>query len=649
MTLRAVALLTGLAWLAFPAQTAAVSPLQVSLAPEHLTLGEDATVSIDVVGPERLEALAVSANVGRLEAVEKIAPGRFRCVYHPPQRTIPQVAIVSAIGEVSRELVVGWAQLPLWGQGDAVIRTRPGAEVVVTIGASRFGPIRADATGKATIPVIVPPGVRWAKQGARMIDLQVPPSSRLHLWVEREETLGDRAQAIRVLAFAVTKEGAPEAAAPRLTVGRGTLEPLPSPGTGITAALWRLGAGAAGEVWARAELEPDGSAGGRSSSDPLLRGLEPGQVSRVERVLRIAPGPAARLAIRPARGAIVAGETDLGVEIDAADAAGNPVSPPPSLTANPGAASPPALGPDGRFTSKVVIPTHFAGTSELVLTAEAEGGLSARAAIALQPAAPVSMRLVPSRIELIADGRSATAFRLLCQDPFGNPTTVDRATTSATTSVGAVVSLGEGAFEYRAPRLDEPRRVSLEVRRAALAAHADIELRPPIRALRLSPLAGALSDLRSFAAPYFGAQVGWRFGLGPGALEAGVEAGYVRRSQTGRFPNEVGSVEAELQFLIADAALGYLLPLGGNWQVAAMAGAGGAQVFSAVSPVNQPPTNERAPVANAFAGVSARRRMGPGGPFAEARIWHFTDPKLSSAKGSMTALSLALGWSYEML
>jgi hypothetical protein len=633
VTLRPVALLaSSLAWLAWPAQGAIARPLQVSVSPDHLTLGEDAKARVEVVGPEGLEALALSVSVGRLEAVEKVAPGRFRCEYHPPHRRIPQVAIVSAVGASSGELAIGWASLPLWGQGDAVIRTRPGAEVAVTIGASRFGPVRADATGKATIPVVVPPGVRYARQDRQMIDLGVPPSPRLHLWLEREAALGDRAQAVRLFAFAATPEGAPETAAARLTVGRGTLVPLPSPCPGVTAALWRLGPGAAGEVLASAVLEGD-------------------EVSRVQRGLRVAPGPPARLAIRPARSALVAGETDLEVEIDAADAAGNPVSPPPSLAASPGTASPPTLRANGRFTSKVSVPAHFAGARELALTAEAEGGLRARAGVALVPAAPASMRLEPPRVELVADGRSAASFQLRLEDSFGNPVAGDRAISSAAASAGTVVAQRAGGrIEYLAPRLREPQRASIEVRTAAFAARAEVELRPPIRALRLAPLAGALSDVRSFGAPYFGAQVAWRFALGPGALAAGAEAGYVHRSRTEEFPSaSVSSVEAELHLLLVDAALGYVLPLGGRWELSGTAGAGGAQVFSAVSPAKQPSTHERAPVGNAFAGVSARRRIGPGGPFAEARVWHFTDPKLTRVKGSMTALSLAVGWSYEAL
>jgi hypothetical protein len=396
---RAAAALT--ASLALVGAAASAAPLQLSIAPDHLTLGVDAEARVEIRGPEDLEEVSLSANVGALGPVERLGPGQFAAPYRPPARRFPQVALVAALGRSSGGLAVGCAALPLWGQGDALIRTRPGAQVSVTIGAARFGPITADASGVGIIPVVVPPGVRAAYQGARAIDLGVPPAPRLHVVLQRPSVRADRPESLRVFAFAAAADGGLERTIPRLDVSRGALAPLPPPGPGIAAALWTLPAGAAGEALAGAELKGDSG-------------------TRVERALRIEPGPPARVEIRADRASYAAGEPDLAVAIEAVDAAGNPVNAAPALRASLGAATAPIRTPKGTFTARVALPGRFSGARELTLVAEAEGGLSAQAKVALAPAPPSTLRLLPARADLLADGRSALALELHLEDRFGN-------------------------------------------------------------------------------------------------------------------------------------------------------------------------------------------------------------------------------------
>ncbi len=625
---RAALLAPCLVALAAPAAAAPLAPLAVSVAPDHLTLGTDAEARVEVRGPDDLAEVSLSASAGQLERLEHLGPGRFAATYRPPARRLPQVALIAVLGRVRGEAAAGFAALPLWGQGDAVIRTRPGAQVSVTIGAAHFGPISADPSGVGIIPVVVPPGVKWAYQGRRAIDLNVPPTPRVHLVLERTAARADQSETLRAFAFATAADGGPERSAPRLAVERGDLAPLPPPGPGSAAAIWTLPAGKAGQVHARAEL----------AGDPA---------SRAEAALNVEPGPPARVALRAARATYAAGEPDLDVELEVVDAVGNPVREPPKLSASFGALSALERTPEGSFKARVAIPSRLAGERELRLVAEAQGGLLARASVALSPAAPSSLRVEPARAELVADGRSALAFEVRAEDRFGNAVSAQSLSLLARASFGEVRALWkEGRLEYQPRRNFEPGRAQVEVA-GDLAARADVELYPALRSFRLAPAAGLATDARSFAAPWLGLQGAWRFPLRRGALAAGAEASWLRRARL----ETVGgaSVQGTQNLVLADATAGYVLPLSPRWQACAQVGAGPTLIASAVRVGTQPAARERATVASGFAGFWLGPRAGPGGPFAEARAWLVGEPRLTSVRGSLFALSLAVGWSYEML
>ncbi|MGA9526394.1 MAG: hypothetical protein WBV82_33390, partial [Myxococcaceae bacterium] len=73
-------------------------------------------------------------------------------------------------------------ELPLLGRTELEMATEPGAEVLVRVGASTFGPVRANKRGLVRVPIEVPPGVREAlvlatvggQQTQRAVPLEVP-------------------------------------------------------------------------------------------------------------------------------------------------------------------------------------------------------------------------------------------------------------------------------------------------------------------------------------------------------------------------------------------------------------------------------------------------------------------------------------------
>src|SRR6185503_1218846 len=96
-------------------------------------LGTDARLSLELRGPADLTDVRVTTNHGSIEGLKATGPGRWQLDLVAPPQTWPQVAIVAAEGRSGGRALFGVRAVPMWGSGDARVRTRPGAEVTVTI------------------------------------------------------------------------------------------------------------------------------------------------------------------------------------------------------------------------------------------------------------------------------------------------------------------------------------------------------------------------------------------------------------------------------------------------------------------------------------------------------------------------------------
>jgi len=174
-----------------------LAALTVASDPPRVQLGETAKARLRIEAPSEPR---LSASVGRIENLRADGEGRWSADYLPPDDSVPQLALISATagGEVAL------FTLPLWGQGDAVVKTRPRARIEVRIGEERY-PAVADAKGTAVVPVNVPPGVTAARHGTQSIDLHVPSPRLVHVAVDREKVRADREERVQVLLFAVAR------------------------------------------------------------------------------------------------------------------------------------------------------------------------------------------------------------------------------------------------------------------------------------------------------------------------------------------------------------------------------------------------------------------------------------------------------------
>ncbi len=267
------------------------SGVEIRAEPAALRLDRERTAQLRFVAPPG--PLSVECSAGTLEQLRETAPGQWR-------------------GET-----VGFAALPLSGGGDAEVRTRPGAVVSVSIGPETFGPLRAGADGTAVVPVVVPPGVDFAQQGGRLIDLHVPRTRTVQLAPLDRELAADRDQEIEIAVAAVSRAGEPLEDAPlQWTTSRGELTRAEAVAPGLYRVRWRIPRGSAGEIFVRASV--------------------PGDPSPSEAVVRLVPGAIASIELKALQATAVAGGNAVELSALAVDAAGNPADGPVEFFATGG-------------------------------------------------------------------------------------------------------------------------------------------------------------------------------------------------------------------------------------------------------------------------------------------------------------------------
>lgn len=186
--------LTGLV-LGTPAVAAAQGAKLFVTTPLPIILGEVEDISIVIELPDTPETegrpLQIAANVGRVEAPERVAPGKYRVKYRVPPTKFPQAAILAVWHETGPDAPVDFLRIPLSARTRIPAKGAPGAEVRVLIGEDAFGPVVADRSGSAVVPVIMPPGtkevvVESSERGGRKtttLPVKVPPYNRLAMAV----------------------------------------------------------------------------------------------------------------------------------------------------------------------------------------------------------------------------------------------------------------------------------------------------------------------------------------------------------------------------------------------------------------------------------------------------------------------------------
>jgi hypothetical protein len=597
--------------------------LRVIAEPPELILGDSdrTTLRIETGGTTEPR---VTASVGQIGAPRQVRPGVFAVDFVPPEDTIPELAIVAA----SAGEACGWATLRLVGQGEAIVRSTPGARIVVRIAERSYGPARADGTGIARLPVLVPPGVRVAYHGSRSIPLSVPPVRRLHVVLDHTATRADLDADVGVRIFATTDDGVPwSRARVEVAATAGVVSALTEVAPGELVARWYLPAGAARDETLVARI-----AGERPEAS--------GRLSRPA-------GPVGRIEISPRVAAAAADVDEVQVDVRSLDAAGNPVDADIAPSAEPGATSLATRVSAGVARFSVLLPHDVGGRDRVEVTAAA-GGLEARREIPLAAGAPARITAALSDPVLAADGRSTGLLRFAVLDRRGVPVPAAMPHVDAANVVVAVEPERPGCFvlSYRSPLRADDATATLRVEAAGLASAAEVQLVGARPIVELVPSVGmALTSRRasletSVQAAAWSRRLGLDLGL---ALDVGWSATSESAPATAGAP----ALDAHARYLWLLARGGWRAATSQRALVWVTAGAGAARASSSMNVAGVPAFSEVAWVPAAGASVGWGIRAWRGFPFLEVGARWQGDPHLTGLSGALLPITFSAGYRFE--
>ena len=604
----------------------ALLALALSAQPSPMRLGSDASAVLRVMQSAAQPALSVS--VGRVEAPRSTGEGTWEAQYVPPDDGIPQVAIVMAVaaGEVA------WIALPLWAEGDAVVKTRPRGRITVEIGSQTFGPVTADPRGEVIVPVVVPPGVAQARQGKRMIPLGVPPTRMVHVAFGETGRTADRAQTVAVYAIATTADGAPRrGAAIRLRSSRGALAALREVAPGLYQSSLSLEAGAPGEVQVTAALDD-----------------APAFVAKA--ALSLSSGPADRIAIAADREHIRADEPAARLHVSARDTAGNPAADAVEFETSAGELRATATAA-GEWDLALSLPPSFGGRKTVQVRALAANA-SAVHAFALEAGPLETIAFEDPEAVVIADGESPLRMQVELRDRYGNPISGLRPQLSAENGRAELEERGEALYaSYVPPLLHERQATVLAASAGTAVGRANLTLLPNVPSVALSAKLGGLSDLSGFSAPLLGVEAQMRtIRFGP-ELALSLEADYAYRSHS-------ETLRAGATNLMAQSRIDLLqLHLSAAWRrrcgdrnmLWLAAGPSAAAYWTRLSMEGSPSRRSFAIAPGLQAALGVERRMRLAVPFLELRAGWITGPGSPVLVGPLRSLSFFGGVRIETL
>lgn len=608
-------------------QSPSAAKLSITASPERPVLGADTPVVLTIEAPEGATDVRVFATRGQVAELTTLGPGRLQALYVPPVERFPQLAVLVVQANTPAGVVHGWRVMPLLGQGSASVKTRPNAPVTITVGPTRFGPVIADAQGRARIPIVVPPGGE-ARHGGKRVDLNLPAVGTAFAAVDRGSAPADRATVAWVYLFALEADGSPRKATRfGLKADRGTAEPVTRLSEGVFVTRWTVPPGLPGQASLSATLDDE---------------LRPS----IDVVLKLNAGPASRFELTTSSEVVAAAEGSvLDVEVRSTDAVNNPAEAQLSVDSALGKVGLVERAP-GRYGAALPLGPGFEGRTELTLRALAAGHEApvASRTIRLSAAAAARIELSPSEVVVSPDGRQAVTFQLAVSDRFGNPVNEPMPVLTWAGTQPTIEARAPGHFEARlVPEpVNEGQETTLTAQAGEVNTSARVRLKPQTKRLTLGARAGVFSNARDVLAPSLGAQVaGW---MGPFALTA-----QLHFLTFGSAPSEVApEFSGATQVLSTTVGLSWRFLRRTTWQLWADANAGVA-VMTNTSALGPAPVLEEARAV--FTGrlcVSGGYRLGPGLVVLGLSLAYFHDPGLHSLQGSLVGAGLEGGYHLEL-
>ena len=598
---------------------AALLAVALSSDPALVRLGRDTRAVLTVTaGAEP----ALSASVGRVEAPRRLAEDSWEADYIPPEDQLPQVAIITAVAGDD----VAWIAIPLWAEGDAVVKTRPGGRISVRIGAELFGPVIADARGDAVVPVVVPPGVREAYQGKRTIPLNVPASRSIHVALGRAALTADQAQTISVYVVAVTPQGAPRrGAAIRLRASRGDLSAVRQRGPGVYEAWLSLAPSRAGEVRVTAALDD-------------------ARAFLAEAAVALTGGPAESVSISADRARIRAEEPEARLHVSGRDSAGNAPSEELLFESTAGQVRATRTAP-GEWDLTLSLASSFSGRETVEVRASGSK-TSASHQLPLLPGPLETAAFESGEATVIADGASPLRLRIQLRDQYGN-TVSDVHPELSAGSGQAQLEESEGALyaSYLPPLLRERSDTILSLHAGSAIARSRLTLLANVQRTALSAKLGAVSNFAGFSAPLVGLEAALRTDRFGPELAVSLEADYGHRgySEMQRLGTSNLMAQSSVDLALLHLSAAWRRPFGDANALWIAAGPSAAAYWTRVK-LGDGASRRGFAVAPGLQGsVGAERRMRIVVPFIELRAGWITSSGLPILEGPLRTLTFLGG------
>ena len=225
----------------------------VTANPSQVVLGQDATATMTINLSGGAEStlsgaeLTVEASSGTVANVTPLGRGQYSLLFTAPAKQFPHLALVTVSDRRAPGQTVGAFAVPLYGRTAFPVTGLPDASIIVRVAGREFGPVQANAEGKTTVTLTVPPGVNQAtvisvkgeQRDERTMDLRVPPTPRSQLFPLAPTLPADGRTATTVRVFIAQPEGNPDGAAKvSFSSTSGTFGAVRHEGGGIYAAEW---------------------------------------------------------------------------------------------------------------------------------------------------------------------------------------------------------------------------------------------------------------------------------------------------------------------------------------------------------------------------------------------------------------------------
>ncbi len=216
-----------------PLQMEAPYKLQTSSSPADIiaTTTTHATVTLDQ-GTWGAHP-AVRACGGELSEGMALDEGVHKLRYTIGKQYTPRLAIITASDNAAQLPTYGYHLLPLLVARTETAQVEPYSQVAMRVGAREFGPIKASSSGRASVPVAVPPGLATAdlvsvsKDGVISRDthaLEQKESQQICLFPPPASIPVDTAAPPKVRVVVLKPDGTPDVnAKPKLTASAGKI------------------------------------------------------------------------------------------------------------------------------------------------------------------------------------------------------------------------------------------------------------------------------------------------------------------------------------------------------------------------------------------------------------------------------------------